>query len=42
MTERVRDPKREQEDKIRCANYLLQMFEKVRGEKLSDDALLLG
>lgn len=28
MAERVRDPKREQEDKIRCANYLLQMFEK--------------
>lgn len=28
MDERIRDPKREQEDKIRCANYLLQMFEK--------------
>lgn len=28
MEERERNPKREQEDKIRCANYLLQMFEK--------------
>lgn len=28
MEERERNTKREQEDKIRCANYLLQMFEK--------------
>ena len=28
MAEQKRDPKREMEDKIRCANYLLQMFEK--------------
>lgn len=26
MSERKRDPKREHEDKVRCANYLLQMF----------------
>lgn len=35
MTERVRDPKREQEDKIRCANYLLQMFEKYGAKVLA-------
>lgn len=35
MAERVRDPKREQEDKIRCANYLLQMFEKYGAKILA-------
>ena len=32
MEERKRDPKREQEDKIRCANYLLDMFIKYGPE----------
>lgn len=35
MAERVRDPKREQEDKIRCTNYLLQMFEKYGAKILA-------
>ncbi len=32
MDEEKRDIKREQEDKIRCANFLLQMFEKYGAE----------
>lgn len=35
MAERVRDPKREQEDKMRSANYLLQMFEKYGAQILA-------
>ena len=35
MTERVRDPKREHEDKVRCANYLLQMFDKYGAKILA-------
>ena len=42
MEERKRDPKREQEDKIRCANYLLDMFIKygpvIRAKKEKEEA----
>ena len=42
MADKERDPKREHEDKVRCANYLLLMFEKygaqIRAKRQAEEA----
>lgn len=35
---KVRDPKLEREDKIRCANFLLQMFAKYGAEVMATES----
>ena len=35
---KVRDPKLEREDKIRCANFLLQMFAKYGAEVMAAES----
>ena len=37
MENKERDPKREHQDKVRCANYLLQMFEKYGAEVMEEN-----
>lgn len=37
MEDKEKNSKREQQDKVRCANYLLQMFEKYGAEVMEEN-----
>ncbi len=37
MEEEIRDPKREYEEKLRCASFLLEMIEKYGPELLAEE-----